>query len=165
MAVNSTFHMDTSEIRREVYYKYGRRGTDIVTSEMRPAFMDIGKAAQQEANSLIKGGEKSRLAQASTVTVREGARDITVVASWDGARSVAGFPYAAAVNKGRKAFGPVKAKALRFEIDGKVIFTKWVKAAPAQDFTGKGLRKARPRIVHRVSIMKSRIIYRLQAPV
>jgi hypothetical protein len=165
MTVDSTFHVDTTEIRRKIYYKYGRPAVDIVTSEMRTAFQEFGTIARDEANVLIKGGKDSKLAKASKITVREGARDITAVVSWDAARSVAGFPYAAAVNNGRKAFGPIRAKFLRFEIDGKVIFTKWVKAAPAQNFTGRGLTNGRPKIIARTAKMRGNIVRRLAAPV
>lgn len=164
MTVDSTLQVDTTEIRRKIYYKYGRTAVDIVTSEMRTAFQDFGTIARDEANDLIKGGKESRLAKASKITVREGARDITAVVSWDAARSVAGFPYAAAVNTGRKAFGPVKAKVLVFEIDGKVIFTKWVKAFPGVHYTTKGLRNSMPKMISRKAKMRGNIVRRLQAP-
>jgi len=162
--VDSTLHIDTSDIRKKIYYKYGRPAVDILVAEMRTAFQDSGKIAQHEANVLITGGEESNLAKASTVTVRESARDISAIVSWDGARSATGFPYAASVNTGRKAFGPITAKALRFEIDGEVIYTKWVRAFPGIQFTKRGTANARPKIIARMTKMQHNVHRRLAAP-
>ena len=51
-------------------------------------------------------------------------------------------PHAEAIEKGRRAFGPVNKKALRFEIGGKVVFAKWVRAAPAQPFMAPALQQS-----------------------
>lgn len=54
--------------------------------------------------------------------------------------------YATAIEVGRKAFGPKTKKALRFEIGGKVIFAKWVRAAPAQPFMKPALQQSEQQI-------------------
>lgn len=150
-SVNAALSFDVSEIRREIFYKYGRNAVKWLVEELTAGVSDSAKIAQAEANALIKGGANSKLAQASKVKTRVTSGDIEAIVDWDSARSAAGFPYAAAVDKGRKAFGPKTATFLRFEIDGEVIYTKWVKAAPAQDFTGRGLKAARPKIVGRMN--------------
>lgn len=150
-SVNAAFSIDVSEIRKEIYYKYGRQAVKWLMEELTAATSDSAKIAQSAANALIKGGESSRLAKASKVTTRLTASEIEGKVDWDSARSAAGFPYAAAVDRGRKAFGPKTKQFLRFEIDGEVIYTKWVKASPAQDFTGKGLKAAQPKIVGRMN--------------
>jgi hypothetical protein len=150
-SVNAAFSFDVSEIRKEVYYKYGRNAVKWLVEELTAGVSDSAKIAQAEANARIKGGSGSKLAQASKVVTRSSAKEIEGKVDWDSARSAAGFPYAAAVDKGRKAFGPKTAQYLRFEIDGEVIYTKWVKAAPAQDFTGKGLAAAKPKILGRMN--------------
>lgn len=50
-------------------------------------------------------------------------------------------PYSLAVEKGRRAFGPVSAKFLHFFVDGHEVFTKWVKAVPAHPFLAPALRQ------------------------
>lgn len=45
-------------------------------------------------------------------------------------RSPKGFPYPIAVHNGRREVVPVQAKALRFVINGAVIFAKRVRAVP-----------------------------------
>lgn len=54
--------------------------------------------------------------------------------------------YWEAVVFGRKAIIPVSAKALRFEINGQVIFAKFVKATEPNDFIGRAVDKTEPKI-------------------
>ena len=150
-SVNAAFSIDVSEIRREIYYKYGRQAVKWLMEEITAATSDSAKIAQKEANALIKGGENSKLAQASKVTTRMSANEIEGKVDWDDARSAAGFPFAAAYATGRKAFGPKTAKVLRFEVGGEVIYTKWVKAFPGTKFHEKGLKAAQPKIVGRMN--------------
>jgi orotate phosphoribosyltransferase-like protein len=96
-SVNAAFSFDVSEIRREVYYKYGRNSVKWLVEELTAGVSDSAKIAQAEANARIKGGSGSRLAQASKVVTRSSAKEIEGKVDWDSARSAAGFPYAAAV--------------------------------------------------------------------
>lgn len=145
--VSAMIRIDTREMRKFVYYKFGRAAVASLNHELAFGFTQAAKIARHEANVLIKGGEGANLAKAATVEVHESTTGITAIVDWDGAVSDSGFHYAAAVDRGRKAFGPVNKKFLRFEIDGKEIFTKWVKAAPAQNFTGRGKTAAMPAIM------------------
>lgn len=144
------FAMDVREVRK-LARKMGQDAERAFLDEMKLSFGRAITVARREANRLIKGGESSNLARSSAQEVRIYGIDIEAKANWDAARSPEGFPYAAAVDRGRKAFGPVRAKALRFEVGGQVVFAKWVRAAPAQNFTGRGLRAAGPRIVGEVN--------------
>lgn len=145
--VAAMLRIGTREIRKFVYYKFGREAVASLNKELVFSFLQAAKIARHEANVLIKGGEGANLARASKTEVQVSGNDITAIVDWDSAVSDGGFHYAAAVDRGRKAFGPVNKKFLRFEIDAKEIFTKWVKAAPAQNFTGRGKTAAMPAIV------------------
>jgi hypothetical protein len=143
-SVNAAFSFDVSEIRKEVYYKYGRNAVKWLVEELTAGVSDSAKIAQAEANARIKGGSGSKLAQASKVVTRSSAKEIEGKVDWDSARSAAGFPYAAAVDKGRKAFGPKTAKYLRFEIDGEEESSR---GASASDFDMHGVEvRARARL-------------------
>ena len=148
--VGSSFWIDTRDVRR-IARKWGQPAERMLLDELVVSFGRAITAARREANRLIKGGEGSNLARASVQKVTVSGSDVTAEANWDAARSPEGFPYAAAVDRGRKAFGPKTAKALRFGVNGETVFAKWVKAAPAQNFTGKGLERSRARVVGEVN--------------
>lgn len=150
-SVNAAFSFDVSEIRKEIYYKYGRQAVGMLVEELTAGVSDSTKIAQAEANALIKGGAGSRLAKASKVRVKVTRGDIEGTVDWDDARSDTGFPYAAAYAKGRKSFGPITAQALRFPYQGKIVFAKKVKAFPGTQFHEKGLKAAQPKIVGRMN--------------
>lgn len=130
--------------------KWGVQADRQLMNELSTGFHEGGKLIQHEANSLIKGGESSNLAKASKVTTTVGGRTIATTVDWSGARSATGFPYAAAVDTGRKAFGPINAKALHFVVDGRDIFTQHVKAFPGIHFRERGLAAGKPKAMARV---------------
>lgn len=130
--------------------KWGVEADRKLMNELSTGFHEGGKIIQHEANILIKGGEASRLAKASKVTTTVGGRTIATTVDWSGARSATGFPYAAAVDTGRKAFGPVNAKVLHFVIDGNEIFTMHVRAFPGIEFRKRGLAAGKPKAIARI---------------
>ena len=160
--VGAGFVIDTRPLRAEAR-KWGSLAEKWLMDELTTAFERVGKIAQHEANVLIKGGEGSNLAKASKVTTKVSGIDITTKVSWDAARSESGFPYAAAVDTGRKAFGPVTAKVLRFEIGGEVIFAKWVKKFDGVHFTERGENAAEPKAHDEVERAIDRFVARMDA--
>lgn len=142
---DTSFRIEIPELRAFVN-RYGVQADRRLMNELTTGFLRGGKHVQRAANRLIKGGESSRLAKASTVTTRVSASQITATISWANARSETGFPYAAAYDGGRKAFGPVRAKALRFVVNGETVFAKHVKAFPGTHFMARGLAAARPQV-------------------
>lgn len=71
-------------------------------------------------------------------------------------------PYNVFVHEGR---GPVVARGRALKItfcDGTTIFRKRVRAAPANPFMDKGLRKAEPGILKRFEQAETRIVQRLE---
>lgn len=161
-SVGATFSIDTREVRAEAR-KWGTLAEKWLMDELTTSFHKAGKIAQHEANVLIEGGESAKLAQASKVTTVVSGIDIATTVDWDDAVSPEGFHYAAAVDRGRRGFGPVNAKALRFEIGGEVIFTKWVGPAPAQDFTGRGAKAAEPKMMAEVNAAANRWAARMES--
>ena len=79
------------------------------------------------------------------------------------ARSERGFPYPVAIEFGRRGFGPVQAKALRFEVGGKVVFTQRVGPAPAQHFHTRGLTQATPVIFREMQALETEIARAIEA--
>lgn len=142
---DTSFHIEIPELRAFVN-RYGREADRRLMNELTTAFVRGGKHVQRAANRLIKGGESSRLAKASFVSTKVSAKQITSTISWANARSDTGFPYAAAYDGGRKAFGPVRAKALRFVVNGETVFAKHVKAFPGTRFMARGLAAAKPQV-------------------
>lgn len=159
MSVGAAFSIDVSEVRALAQKIAG--ADRILMDELTTSVLKGTKIAQHDANVLIKGGEGSRLAKASDVTVRVTGKAVSGRVSWDKARSAKGFPYAASVDRGRRGFGPIRAKALRFEVDGRVLFRMRVGPAPAQNFTGRGLRAAEPKILGEIRNGQARFITRL----
>lgn len=140
-----SFAVDVPDLRTFVR-KYGVEADRKLMNELTTGFKRGGTHVQRAANRLITGGESSRLAKASTVRTTVSATQITSTISWANARSATGFPYAAAYDGGRRAFGPVRAKALRFEVGGRVVFAKHVRAFAGTRFMARGLAAARPQV-------------------
>lgn len=65
---------------------------------------------------------------------------------WKGGDS-ANTHYAVFVHEGTRAHGPVRARFLRFEIDGKVIFAKRVRGVSARPFLRNALEAAAAEVV------------------
>jgi hypothetical protein len=161
-SVGAAFSIDTREVRAEAR-KWGANAERWLMDDLTTGFVKAGKIAQHEANVLIKGGEESNLAQASEVTTTVSGIDITTEVNWDAARSKDGFAYATSVDRGRRGFGPINAKVLRFEVGGDVVFAKSVGPAPAQDFTGRGAKAAQPKMLAEINAAASRWADRMEA--
>lgn len=147
--VSASFAVEIPELRAFAQ-KWGVQADRQLMNELSTGFHEGGKIIQHEGNVLIKGGESSRLAQASKVTTTVGGRTIATTVDWSGARSATGFPYAGSVADGRKAFGPVNAKVLHFVIDGNEIFTMHVRAFPGTHFHTRGLAAGKPKAIARI---------------
>lgn len=147
--MSDVFRIDIPELK-PFERKWGELANPSLMRELTNAFIKGGQIAQHESNVLIKGGESSNLAKASKATTVVTGSSLTTTVDWSGARSATGFPYAAAVNTGRIAFGPVTAKALHFVIDGRDIFTQHVKAFAGTKFISRGLATAKPKILSEV---------------
>lgn len=74
-----------------------------------------------------------------------------------------GFNYAVPVEHGRGPVVPVRAKALRFVVGGKVVFAKRVGPARAQKFLERGIQQAQPTIVSEASRLEQDIAKAIEA--
>lgn len=160
--VNASFAIDTREMRR-LARKYGQDADRMLMDELTVGMGRAIQIAETEANRLIKGGAGSNLARAAKHKVMVARGVISAVADWDDAVSEEGFHYAAAVDRGRKAFGPKTKKALRWTQGGNVIFARHVKATPGQNFTGRGLDRARTQIMGEMNGAVARWARRMEA--
>lgn len=140
MSVSGSFEIDLREIR-DIGQKWV--GDRKLMNEIATSMAKSGGFVRDAGNARIKH-KTYELSKSATVKTRASASAIETVIRWGDGLSP--FNYAAAVNFGRKAFGVKFAKALRFVIDGQVIFRKSVGPAPAQYFAEKGLEDALPRI-------------------
>jgi hypothetical protein len=137
-------------------------------------FEDGATIAQEELLTAMEGGVQDLYGDIKDVTPRcrtgklqdslqqeitQSGRDMTGTVKSLG--SIA--PYNEWVHDGR---GPVQAKpgkALKITFcDGTTIFRKRVRAAPANPFMDKGLRKAEPGILKRFEQAEARIVARLE---
>ena len=154
-----SFYIDTREITRladGLGREAGRTVRNELTTAMERSTQHVETAAKARVNNRTRNYIKSFIRQ-----VKVGASGIVGLID-NRARSKTGFNYAVTLEFGRKAFGPIKAKALRFAIDGQTIFSKWVKAAPAQHILEFGLRDAAPRIDGEFAAARDRIAARLE---
>lgn len=136
---SSSFTVDTSQLR-ELALKYQDNGPALkmLQKEMSQGFLDAGNAVKDEGNALIKN-KSGALAQSAKVDVSVAGRFIYAVIRWTA-------KHADWVNNGRGPIVAKNAKALRFEIDGEIIFRKSVGPAPAQHFAERGLENAKGKI-------------------
>lgn len=162
-SVGSVFAVDTRELRTEAR-KWGVQAERWLMDDLTTGFVKATEIAEHEANVLIKGGEESNLAKASKRKVTVSGIDIVGEVNWDDAVSKDGFHYAAAVDRGRKAFAVINAKALRWVAPGgEIVFAMHVGPAPAQDFTGRGVRAAEPKMLVAINAAASRWAERMGA--
>lgn len=73
-------------------------------------------------------------------------------------KSERGFPYHIAVERGRRGFSASPGKVLRFEIGGRVIYTKRVRAAKGHWYMRGSMEAVRPRVLPEYRGALSRIV-------
>lgn len=156
---SSAFSIDTTDLR-EFAREIGADVDRIINVELSTAGKRSGQHARDRANERIR--HKSRkLANSAKVRTASSAQSVTTTVEWKAINK--GFDYAVAVNFGRGPVVAKRAKALRFEVNGEIIFRKSVGPAPAQHFAEKGLQAAEPQIVAEHRAARDRIIRRIEA--
>lgn len=74
-----------------------------------------------------------------------------------------GFNYAAAVEYGRGPVVPIRAKVLRFEVGGAVVFAKRAGPAKAQKFLERGIQQAMPTIAAECGRLETKLAKAVEA--
>jgi len=155
----AAFTIDIREITR-LADSLGRASGKIVRDELTTAMdkstMHVVTSSRARVNN--KTGNYSNSFQRQTKVSASGVLGIITNA----AKSSTGFVYAASLEWGRRGFSAIKAKALRFEIGGVVIFAKSVGPAPAQHIMEYGARDAEPRINAEFDAARDRIAAKLE---
>jgi hypothetical protein len=150
----SVFTIDISEVRKLAYDICKGAAQKFVIEELVTAGQRSGIHARNKANALIKN-QSNALKNSAEINTRLRRDDITTVVEWKAT-------HAKWVDRGRKAFAVKKAKALRFEIDGEVLYRHSVGPAKAQNFTGRGLQAAEALIIAEHQRAADRIGTRLE---
>jgi hypothetical protein len=122
-----------------------------------PRFMKIGTAIRDNARGNINS--KSGALAASGTAKKIGMMLVEV-------RFQAfnkGFNYAAAVEYGRGPIVPIRAKVLRFEVGGAVVFTKRAGPAKAQKYLERGISQAEGIIVREALGMETDLVKAIEA--
>jgi hypothetical protein len=156
---NRYFDIDTAELEA-LARAIGNGAEKIVKDEIRLGATRAVVHVKDEANKKIN--HRSGLMGRSWRWRGTWTGHSFVMAITNAAKSAAGFPYPVAVEFGRKAFSAIRAKALRFEIGGQVIFAKSVKAAPAQNILGNAATAASARVFAEFDAAKTRIATRIE---
>lgn len=142
---SASFSIDTSELKA-VAAKFGDPAQARFRDEMRQGFLAAGNIVRDDANALIKN-KSGELAKSAKVNVSvSGGASRSVNANAFSATVQWFAKHADWVNNGRGPIVAKNAKALRFEIDGEIIFRKSVGPAPAQHFAERGLENAKGKI-------------------
>lgn len=140
--------IDTSRIRA-----LARRYQDadrVVMNELTTATARSANHARDAANRLIRS-KTGQLASSAEVRTMVFARRVEGIVRWT-ARHARWVAY------GRGPVVAKRAKALRFEIDGVILFRKRVGPAPAQHFHTRGLSQAMPAIEAEFRAAAARIV-------
>lgn len=156
----SAFSIDTSDLK-QFAQEIGPEATRIINVELDTAGKRAGKHARDRANERIRHKSRKLANSAKVTTQSSGSRSsgttlggsvVVTTVAWKALNR--GFDYAGAVNFGRGPVVAKRAKALRFEVNGEIIFRKSVGPAPAQHFAEKGLQAAEPQIMaeHRAAV-------------
>lgn len=141
---SAEFHVDTTEVAKFGFQLKGQNVQGILQNELIKAGQRIGRIVLTKANALTNR-RTGQLIDTSKPTTAASSGAITTTVKWP-AKSKTGFSYPYVVNFGR---GPVTAKpggVLRFEVGGKILFRKSVRAAKAQHFAERGLEASIPAI-------------------
>ena len=161
VAPSAAYQVDITGITKLAQEFGGNRAGLIVRDELSTAMLGGVIDAQNKADELVKhksGAYKRGFRREVGVTGHGVVGILTNVV-----RSAADFPYAAALEFGRKAFGPKTKPYLVFKIGDQWISTKWVKEAPAQHILEYGMKNAMPAIEGRFLAARDRIASRLEA--
>lgn len=157
MSIGRLFEVDTADL-----LAYSRRfedGPTIVQEELLQAMEGGVQDLYGDVKDVTPKCRTGKLQASLQREISQSGRDITGTVKSLG--SIA--HYNVLVHDGR---GPVvarRAKALRITFcDGTTIFRKRVRAAPANPFMDKGLRKAEPGIYKRFEQTEARIVQRLE---
>lgn len=156
-----SFQIDTSQITALARQYGGPAAQKIVRDELSTAML----ASTQDVQTSVT----ERINHRSGNYARSFARRVQVTATGvigiitNNARSAAGFVYAWTLEHGRGPVFAKRAKALRFEIGGQVLFRKSVGPAKAQYPMAFGARDAEPRIHGRFLAARDKIARRLEA--
>ena len=160
------FAVDVSELKKLAYYYKGQDASRIVSEEILDASKKSGNHVLDAANRRIpnkSGKSTGRLANSGKVKVRVNKASVTTTIIWN-AKSDTGYPYAPVIESGRKAFGPITAKALSWvDAGGKRVFAKWVKAYKGNQFASRGLAVSQPQIMGEFQDARTRIVQRIES--
>ena len=138
-SVGTSFHIDHSEVSRYVARTFGTAGYRRFLNEMTTGFLKGAEIARDESNDLIKGGKGSNLAKSAKVSTRVSGSAIQSIVEWTA-------KYARWVNDGRGPVVAIRARALRFVIDGQVFFRRSVGPSRPVRYAERGLAAAKPAI-------------------
>lgn len=107
------------------------------------AFKVATQLQERAKANIVAAGRMNTGAMYRGVQVRRTGRAMTLTATYD---VVSSAPWSIFQEEGTRGHGPVRAKALRFQIRGKgpVIFTKWVRGVTPAHFMRNALNAARP---------------------
>ena len=152
IAGTKSFNIDTSEIEKMANV-FGTSGP-MVQSEMRTGMRAAGGHTRDAAAKHIKN-KSGDLAKSGKV-------EVTLTGKTVEARVRFGAPYARIVNDGRGPVVAQRAKALRFEIDGEVLFRKRVGPAAGVHYLEKGQADAAPKVQAELEATTKRIAANLE---
>lgn len=153
------FFVDISELTK-LGSKLGQRGQIIVRNELTTAMDRSLVHVQTAANARVhhRSGNYSRSYRRR---ISVGANGIVGTIS-NVATSAAGFMYSRSLEWGRRGFSAIRAKALRFVINGEIIFRKSVGPAPAQHILEYGANDAMPRVYGEFDAAQTRVAARIE---
>lgn len=154
------FYIDIREITR-LADGLGRNAGLVVRNELTTAMDKSTKHVEDAGRRRVKSktGNYARSFQRQVIV---GAGGVVGVIK-NAAASAKGFVYAWTLEYGRGPVHAIRAKALRFEIGGMVLFRKSVGPAPAQHIMEFAARDAQPQIDGEFNAARDRIAARLEA--
>jgi hypothetical protein len=134
----------------------------IVEREMVNATNRITKTGERWAKELavVKTGQMRRTTTAEPAKFAGG---VVTGKYGTNAKTKTGFPYPMAVEFGRRGFSARPGKYLRFEIGGRVIYTKRVGPAKARPFMRPSLERLRPLVPREYRAALQRALHALAA--
>lgn len=158
--VQRAFDIDTREMTRLAQAFGGSAADLIVRDGLTGAMLQSTEDVRDAVNARVKH-KSGNYSRSFKLRVSVTGRSIIGVVT-NNARSLVGFVYAWTLEYGRGPVFAKLAKALRFEIGGRVLFRKSVGPAAAQYPMERGARDAEPVIVRRFSAACERIVARLE---
>ncbi|MCC6314216.1 MAG: hypothetical protein IT337_09375 [Thermomicrobiales bacterium] len=159
--VQSALHIDTTEITRLAQAFGGTVADRIVRDELTTAMVLSNEDVRDAVNARVKH-KSGTYRRSFKLRVQVSGKSIVGVIT-NNARSLAGFVYAWTLEHGRGPVFAKRAKALRFVINGRVIYRKSVGPAKAQRPMEYGARDAEPQIVRRFDVARDKIAARFES--